>query len=240
VTSHGDTSSTEPRPWRLLDVAAAVGGGLAASVFAAVAAYAVSGDVPDGIVVFRYMLPAQALGMLAVVAIIARRRPSWRVALRWSMAPSDSLGVLIGAGLQIGLVLLTAFLVEYVLRRELQTQEVVEAAAGAATPVDWAVVFLAVVVLGPVAEEVVFRGVALRALERRGKRTAVWGSAALFALVHLLDPRAIYAVPFFFVLGVILGNEVIRTGRLGRAITIHAGFNLVTMLALIAASVAPT
>lgn len=237
MTSHGDTSLTEPKPWRLLDVAAAVGGGFAASIFAAVAAFAVAGEVPDGIVVFRYMLPAQSAGMIAVVAIIARRRPPWRVTLRWSMAPSDSVGLLIGGGLQIGLALFTAFLVEFVLRRELPTQEVVEAAAGAATTLDWAVVFLAVVVAGPVAEELVFRGVALRALERRGKRTAVYGSAALFALVHLFDPRAVYAVPFFFVLGVILGNEVMRTGRLGRAITIHAGFNLVTMLALLAASV---
>jgi membrane protease YdiL (CAAX protease family) len=227
-----DDTPHERKPWRLRDAAAALGGGVLAAIIAFLVVDPASADATA---VFGVLVPAQSLGMLATVAFLARRRQPWREALRWSVNRSDWLGLLIGAGLQVALALVAATLLEVVLRRELPTQEVVEAVGSAAGTLDWALVVLGVVVLAPIAEEIVFRGVVLRALERtRGRRIAVYGSASLFALIHLLDPNAVVAVPFLFVLGVILGNEVIRTGRLGRAVTIHAGFNLVTVLALMA------
>ena len=62
---------------------------------------------------------------------------------------------------------------------------------------------------------------------------AVVGSAGAFALIHLLDPNLLLAMPVFFVLGWVLARATIRTGRLGRAMTIHAGFNLVTVVAVL-------
>jgi membrane protease YdiL (CAAX protease family) len=55
----------------------------------------------------------------------------------------------------------------------------------------------------------------------------------LFAAAHALDRAAWLMLPTLFVLGVVLGYEVLRTGRLGRAFAIHAGFNLLALLGLI-------
>lgn len=234
MTSPAVTPMVERRRWRVLDAVLAFGGGVVAT---ALAYFLVDAPDLDAGVVFGVLVPAQAVGMLGVVALLAPRREPWRTAFRWSLAPVDSVGVLIGAGLQVVLSIAGAVIAEYVLRREPPVQDVVDVAAGAATPVEWALVVLSVVIVGPLAEEVVFRGVVLRALEPRGRTVAVYGSALLFALVHLFDPNALLSVPFFFVLGVVLGHAVIRTGRIGRAFTIHAGFNLLTVVALYSLSV---
>lgn len=233
MTSPGGTLPAEWRPWRMLDAAAAFGGGIVAVAIV----HAIVGADTGVTVVFGILVPAQSLGMLAVLLLIAPRRQPWRQALRWSMRWSDSVGVIVGLGLQVALSIVSAVFVEHVLRRDPPTQELIDVAAGASGVLDWGLIALGVVVLGPLAEETVFRGVVLRALERRGRRTAVYGSAAMFALIHLLDPNTLVAVPLFFVLGIVLGNEVLRTGRLGRAVAIHAGFNLMTVIALYALSV---
>lgn len=222
--------TAERRPWRVRDGVLALLGGLVATVIALVAVASGGLGVTD---LFGVVVPAQSVGTLAVVALLARRRTPWRQALRGSVTPGDAIGLLIGAGLQIALSLAAALFLEFFLRRPTPTQEVVGLAAEAVSAVDWVLVVLGVVILAPLAEEVVFRGIILRALEeRRGRRPAVYLSAAGFAVIHLLDPNAIVAVPFLFVLGIVLGNQVIRTGRLGRAVMIHAGFNLVTVAAL--------
>jgi membrane protease YdiL (CAAX protease family) len=77
--------------------------------------------------------------------------------------------------------------------------------------------------------------VLLGALRRhRSDASSILISSAAFAALHLLDPNAILAVPFLFVVGVVMGRAVVRTGRLGRAIAIHSGFNLVSVVALFA------
>jgi membrane protease YdiL (CAAX protease family) len=225
------TAPPEVRPWRLLDAIAAFGGGIVGAFVGIVAG---EPYLDDATLLFGVVIPAQSFGMLAVVALIARRRPPWRHALRWSIRPPDSIGLLIGAGIQIGAALVVGLLVDR-FGWELPTQDLVEQATEITGAGQWALLVAGVVVLGPIAEEVVFRGVALRGLETRyGRRIAVYVSAALFSAVHLLDPAAIAAAPIFFVLGVVLGNEVIRTGRLGRAVAIHMGFNLITVVALAA------
>ena len=116
---------------------------------------------------------------------------------------------------------------------EAPAQDVVVSAAGAIGALDRVFVALGLIVLGPIAEEVVFRGVLLRAFERTGsRRRAVALSSGCFAGLHLIDPNALVAVPMLFVLGLVLGTQVIRTGRLGRAVAIHAGFNAVTVVVL--------
>jgi len=89
------------------------------------------------------------------------------------------------------------------------------------------------VVLAPVAEELVFRGILLRSLARRfSPWAAAFGSAGAFALGHLLDPNAALAVPALFVAGLVLARQVLVSGRLGGAIAMHAGFNLLSVLLL--------
>lgn len=225
-------SPAEANQWRPRDAAVAVLAGFAASLLmlAALGPHATAGEI------FAFVVPAQALGTLGAIAVLARRRREWREALAARIVPADAIGLLIGAGLQIGLGVIAYLLLVELLDAGLPTQDVVEAAAEAIDGGERALVVMALVILAPVSEEMVFRGVLLGALRRtRRDRPAVAISAAAFALLHLLDPNALLAVPFLFVVGVVAGHQVIATGRLGRAVTIHAGFNLITVVALLAA-----
>lgn len=88
---------------------------------------------------------------------------------------------------------------------------------------------IVVVVGAPVVEELFFRGLVLRSLQRRfGDAWAVVGSAVLFGLAHFEWLQ----LPALVALGVILGVMAVSTKRLGPSIFTHAGFNLVTMIAL--------
>jgi hypothetical protein len=94
----------------------------------------------------------------------------------------------------------------------------------------------AVVVAGPVIEEVVFRG-GLHAPLLRSYRPAVVvvGTSVLFALVHL-DPHAM--VPILIV-GLALGLLRSVSGSLWPALLMHAAFNAVPLVSLATAAEAP-
>jgi membrane protease YdiL (CAAX protease family) len=94
---------------------------------------------------------------------------------------------------------------------------------------------LAVLIVAPVGEEVLFRGALLRGLLRRtSPAVAIWGSALAFALVHvILDPGAGFAVPALLLLGLISGYRALRTGDLSQSILLHAGFNLLAVLQIL-------
>jgi membrane protease YdiL (CAAX protease family) len=90
---------------------------------------------------------------------------------------------------------------------------------------------LAVVVIvgAPVVEELFFRGLVLRSLQRRfGDGWAVAGSAVAFGLAHF-EPLQL---PALVVLGVVLGVLALRTGRLGPGMFAHGAFNAITIIAL--------
>jgi membrane protease YdiL (CAAX protease family) len=94
---------------------------------------------------------------------------------------------------------------------------------------------LGVLVIAPVGEELLFRGALLRSLLRRtAPAAAVWISALVFALVHvLLDPGAGFAVPALLLLGLVSGYRALRTGSLSESILLHAGFNLLAVLQIL-------
>jgi len=95
--------------------------------------------------------------------------------------------------------------------------------------------FVTGVVLGVLAEELLFRAVVLPELrEVAGARAAVLGQAALFALAHLLNlvsadgqPLAVLSqVAYTFCLGVALGAVRLATGSLWAPVVLHVLFNL--------------
>ena len=92
-------------------------------------------------------------------------------------------------------------------------------------------VLVAVVVVGaPVAEELFFRGLLLRALAGRiGSPAAVAISAVAFGLVHY-EPLQL---PVLVLFGVILGVLAVRTRRLGPSICAHAAFNAVAVYSIL-------
>jgi uncharacterized protein len=103
----------------------------------------------------------------------------------------------------------------------------------AAEPLDVVLLVLIVVIGAPVIEELFFRGLLLRSLERRwGSAVALVVSSVVFAAIHL-EPRLL---PGHLIFGFLAGWLTLRSGRLGPAIWAHVGFNGVTVAVLLAAS----
>jgi uncharacterized protein len=89
-------------------------------------------------------------------------------------------------------------------------------------------------IVAPVCEELLFRGLLLRALRRRmPPAQAVIVQALAFAFAHpLLSPTLgdLAVVPALFLLGAVSGIVAVRRGDLSSSIMMHIGFNLVTTL----------
>ncbi|MCY4256763.1 MAG: type II CAAX endopeptidase family protein [bacterium] len=100
----------------------------------------------------------------------------------------------------------------------------------AATNADITLLFLSVVVGAPIFEELFFRGLVLRAFERKwGTLMGVLASSLLFGAVHLQPLQ----FPALVVFGIIAAWLTKRYMRLGPAIWAHVGFNLVAVVSLI-------
>lgn len=103
------------------------------------------------------------------------------------------------------------------------------------------VAFGLVAIIGaPVVEELFFRGLFLRSVERRyGTRWAVVVTSAVFGLVHVPD-RASFGIGLAFappfVLGVVLAALAVRTKRLGSSVIAHASVNAVAFVGLAVAA----
>ncbi len=79
--------------------------------------------------------------------------------------------------------------------------------------------FFKVVIMAPVVEELIFRGIIMHGLMRNySKVTAIFVSALMFALFHL-NP---WQFPATFILGLILGTLMIRTRNIFLCILGHA------------------
>jgi uncharacterized protein len=96
----------------------------------------------------------------------------------------------------------------------------------------WRVVIILIVVVGaPLVEELLYRGLILRALDGRiNDIAAVVISAAWFALAHFQGIE----FPGLFAFGVVLAVCKQRTSRLGMGVLAHAAFNATTVAAMLA------
>ena len=95
------------------------------------------------------------------------------------------------------------------------------------TDVTTAILYFVSIVLVPAfLEEMVFRGIVLQPLRRFGDSFAIVISAIIFSLAHL----NIYQIPNAFVMGLILGYFVVRSGSLWAGIIIHFANNFFVAL----------
>lgn len=226
----GPAPAGSPGGWKVIHAVSAFAAGIVASLLAALAV------APGGITSFEAFAvvgPSQALATIGVIGALGRFSATRRENLGLRFAPVDGWGLLVGAALQFGLSLLLSLVVVVLFRGEAPVQEVVRIVDEATGSGTRAAVVVTAVVLAPLSEELVFRGVLLRALVRRypGWPASI-GSAAAFALGHLLDTNAGLAVPALFVMGLVLARQVQSSGRLGGAVATHVGFNLLSVLLL--------
>lgn len=82
--------------------------------------------------------------------------------------------------------------------------------------------YLYACLLGPVAEEILFRGLVLRSLQPYGKRFAIVISSLLFGLFH----GNLMQAPFAFVVGLVMGYVAMEY-HIGWAVALHLINNLV-------------
>ncbi len=90
---------------------------------------------------------------------------------------------------------------------------------------------IAIAVMPAVCEETLFRGIVLPSLWRWGTASALFGSAAMFSLIHVdavgTSP-AFYRLPFAFAVGLGLAALRLLTGSLIPSIAAHAVLNTIT------------
>lgn len=230
----------ESTRWRWYDTPAVLAGGVLAALLAGLAAGIVFGpDSGTAEVLFWLVIPAQNLGIIGALVWLGRRRGCSKPAreLGLEVEPRQGWWVLAGAGALLVLTFLAAGLLELLgvePRQQAVLEQMIQIRGAAA-----AAVVIGVVILGPVAEELLYRGLTMQTVLQGGRppALAVWVSAAVFALAHLADPSLFSAagavtLAQLFLFGLFLGAVRIRTGGLGAPIFVHSGFNLTTVLAL--------
>lgn len=178
-------------------------------------------------------------GLLGAVCWASRRKGAGTLAedFGFMIRPVDvPLGVAAGVLAQVVLLPVIALLMRPLIGHpdvSGPTEDLVNSAYGVGIP--FLVLFVAVG--APVVEELFFRGLVLRSLDRRfGAVGAVAVTSALFGLAH---PQSLPAGALALVMvslaafGAVLAVLAVRTGRLGASIIAHATFNAWTIVSLL-------
>ncbi len=233
------TASTGPvtKParilWGLPDALLCWLAGYLGAILASFPLYARAGGTDiDSALIFGIILPAQQLTVVLAVVYVSRLKGqrSLGADFGFRIRLLDAKALVVGATLEVLLSL--ALLPILQLDPDAQHQQLLsdlEENLDAATVV---LFFLGAVVFAPMVEELLFRGVLLRALLRKfPPAAAVIGSSVVFALVHYVgDPNTLPFLPALAGLGAVLAVVTLKTGDLSMAIWIHAGFNLTTTI----------
>ena len=218
--------------WICAYLAAGVIGGLILWAFGYTGAEASTSNLPLSMIALQY--PPLWLGFVGVpVWAAAKKGGGWvhdfRVYLRAIDVP---VGLVVGVLTQLVVVPLVSWPVLKLtgtdpdelgkLARELGDK--------ADSSVGVVLLFVIVAVGAPIAEELFFRGLVLRSLEKRfGTGWAVVGSSVFFGATHFqpLQFAALTAT------GAVFALLVVRTGRLGPAIIAHLAFNSITVISVV-------
>jgi membrane protease YdiL (CAAX protease family) len=179
---------------------------------------------------------AQAIATVALCAAIARWKGggSLRIDFGLVVRGRDSLWLGVGVGAAIVAGLMSQPLV-HLLNGGHTVQEVTKQLQDS-KGLTLFLFALAVVIAAPVAEELLFRGLLFRSLLRRAAPpVAIVVSAVIFGAVHVIgDPGSYPALPALVALGILNAVLAYRTGSLSRSIFVHAGFNLLQVVSVIA------
>lgn len=193
-------------------------------------------EPPDLDVVVKEVVPVMSLGLTALLQVplwtgylgvplwAARAKGNGVVRdfgfrMRWFDVP---IGV--GAGLATQLVLIPALYLPFAELIDLDalSEPARQLTERATDPVGVVLLVLVVAVGAPIVEELFFRGLVLRSVERRfGTVVAVIASSLLFGAVHL----QLLQLPALTLFGLVAALLTVKTGRLGPAIWAHVVFN---------------
>ena len=218
-----------------MDLVLVVLGAFGGSLAAGGAAAALGGDDNTIILV---SFAGQFIGTVGVMWLVGRGRGLDFDSLGFDIRPADTLYLGLGVVLQIAVALLFIPLQQVLIPEGGASQDLTQMfadldSAGARIAMAAIATFLA-----PVSEELMFRGVLLRAVSHRSRRTILLVTSVVFALFHVAGTTsggaAVLVFLQIFLVGLVLAHLTLRHDRLGPAIFVHAGFNLLTTLVLLA------
>jgi membrane protease YdiL (CAAX protease family) len=225
--------------WGVGDAILAFAVGLVVSLIAA--AFVLDPDHPNDPTTLVVLICSQNFAIVAWLTLVARRkgtgslRTDFGLTLRRPPAAwfADLPFFFLGIGIQIA-ALIPIGLLESLYGHTAKQDVVKTAQEGRGWQIP--VLALAIVVLAPLTEELLFRGTLLRSLLRKiSPEHAVFVSAVAFGLVHVAgDPSvgSLIALPAIIVLGVVSGYQAAKTGTLSRSILLHTGFNALSAVLL--------
>jgi uncharacterized protein len=173
------------------------------------------------------------LGLLGVPVVATHLRgngPRRDLGL-WSTVRDAPAGLAIGVACQlllVPLVTLPVFLLTDADQADLEgpARELTDKAQGPGV----LVLVLVVVVAAPLAEEVFFRGMLQRTLARQ---LPIWPAMVITSVLFGVSHFQALQLPALAAFGLVLSIMAHRTGRLGRSIWAHVGFNATTVVALL-------
>lgn len=172
------------------------------------------------------------LGLLSGVFLAGRKTVGgWKAAVNWGWRKTD---IPVGIGVGVGLVALSV-IVSIVLKAfgvntdELGNTDIVTNATGF-----W-LIFMAfgAVIVAPLVEELMFRGVVLKtAVKSFNVIPGLIVTSVIFGLMHIQDTVAssVYTVSSTAAVGFCLGVLALKTKRLGSSIVAHGTFNLLGVI----------
>ncbi len=185
---------------------------------------------------FGAVIGAQALGAVGALVVISRWKGqrSLRRDFGFELRPRDWPYLFFGLASTIAIGLAFAPLIRMIDDNE--DQPLVDLLSYVDTPLELLLAFLGVVILAPAIEELLFRGVLLRSLQRRlPDAGAIVLQASVFSLAHALGNvgggvNAVVQLAILAIFGLVLGTVAVRSGSASRPILLHAGFNLLGLL----------
>ncbi len=231
------TAPPAPR-WGFGDFVLGLVAGYALASLMAAVWFAVSGD--DELDLTGQALTQIGLwtGMVGCVVLASRRKGAGRLSEdfgfrgRWS---DLGLGALVALAVQLLVLPAVALLLRPLLGEPEVSGPVRDLLDQAQGPAYLGLI-ASVAVGAPIVEELFFRGLLLRSLQRRlGDGAAVAISSVFFGIAHgstLPADAVVLVMVSLAVFGAVLAGLAIRTGRLGPGIVAHAAFNLFTILYL--------
>jgi uncharacterized protein len=226
-------------PFSVLDGFAAIGlyfaGQLVAGLILGIGLAVLGADL-EGAPLLVIALGAQVLGVsFALAYLLGRRRLSWRllgpIRPSWLMV---ALGLAVGVGGTILAYALNAILALLFQPEAPVEQQVMQDLLAGGTSM-WLAIIVAVI-MAPLVEELLFRGVLFQAMR---PRVGLWPAAVLSSLVFtLVHVEVITSQPLaltgLFTLGVVFAWAFHRTGSIVVPILGHAVFNGMSVLLAIA------
>lgn len=160
-------------------------------------------------------------GVLTVFILNKMNMIKWRVAnpktISWKKAPLAIVGALMG------------IIAANLLNEKLDLPNLIEAEMGALCHTFWGV--LAITIIGPIVEELVFREGIIGYLIRRGQHrwVAIIFSSLMFGIIHLNPAQ----VPFAFIMGIVLGVVYVKSHSIVLTSIIHILNNTIAVVEII-------